>query len=157
VFRVGKNTFKEEDLIRRIAIRPLNETPGLEVYGNEERVQARNLKSPWQEVSILVHRFSEIDTPAFAEFLNRAIDSFHANLKLLQTRPEDLMPWKLNGERWHLGEKGFPAGAAIKWDRALLPRLLQLIREIEPGLEIGWSNRVAITLHVPGVKRAWAT
>jgi excinuclease ABC subunit A len=156
VFRVGKNTFKAEELIRRLGILPLNETPGLEVYGHEARVQVANLKSPWQEVTILAHRLSEIDTPAFRKFLDEAVASFHNNLQRLQTRPEDLMPWKLNGERWHLGEKGFPIGARVAWDRALLPRLLQLVREIEPGLQVGWANRVAITLHVPGASRAWA-
>ncbi len=35
VFRVEKNAFKDADLVRRLGIRPLNETPGLEVYGNE--------------------------------------------------------------------------------------------------------------------------
>src|SRR5207302_5420684 len=69
VFRVSKNAFKGPDLVRRLGIRPLNETPGLEVYGAEERVQVDNLKGPWQAVTVLVHRLSEIDTPAFREFL----------------------------------------------------------------------------------------
>ena len=42
------------------------------------------------------------------------------------------MPWKVNGERWHLGEKGFPPGRKLQWDRGLLPRLLDLVREVEP-------------------------
>ena len=56
--------------------------------------------------------------------------------KRLQTKPEDVMPWKVNGERWHLGEKGFPPGKKLQWDRALLPRLLDLVREVEPNLEM---------------------
>jgi excinuclease ABC subunit A len=74
----------------------------------------------------------------------------------LQTKPEDLMPWKINGERWHLSDKGFPAGKKVTWDRGLLKRLLDLVREVEPGLEVRWDNRDAISLKVPGVKRAWA-
>ena len=66
------------------------------------------------------------------------------------------MPWKVNGERWHLGEKGFPPGQQVHWDRAILPRLLDLVREIEPDLTIDWDTRDAITLRVPGVSRAWA-
>src|SRR5207302_2491374 len=69
VFRVSRNAFKQADLVRRLGIRPLNDTPGLEVYGAEERVQVDNLKGPWQAVTVLVHRLSEIDTPAFREFL----------------------------------------------------------------------------------------
>src|SRR5262249_45207143 len=85
-----------------------------------------------------------------------AAGSFHANLKRLRTKPEDVMPWKVNGERWHLGEKGFPVGRRLKWDRALLPRLLDLVRGLEPGLEVRWDARDAITLRVPGVSRGWA-
>ena len=44
----------------------------------------------------------------------------------MNTKPEDVMPWKVNGERWHLGEKGFPLGRKLQWDRAILPRLLDL-------------------------------
>ena len=110
VFRVGRNAFTAADLQQRLGIKPLNETPGLEVYGNEPRVRLTNhKKGPWQSVTILVHRRAEIDTRAFRAFLQQAADSFHKTLKRVQTKPEDVMPWKLHGERWHLGEKGFPA------------------------------------------------
>jgi excinuclease ABC subunit A len=66
------------------------------------------------------------------------------------------MPWKVNGQRWHLSEKGFPPGRKLQWERSLLPRLLDLVREVEPGLEVGWDSQAGITLRVPGVKRAWA-
>jgi excinuclease ABC subunit A len=156
VFRVGRNAFKAGDLVRQLGIRPLNDTPGLEVYGDQERVWITSHKGPWQSVTIMVHRLSEIDTPAFAEFLSKAAASFHQNLKRLQTKPEDLMPWKINGERWHLSDKGFAPGKKVAWDRGLLKRLLDLVREVEPGLEVRWDSRDAISLKVPGVNRAWA-
>jgi excinuclease ABC subunit A len=99
---------------------------------------------------------AEIDTPAFAEFLNRALVSFRQNLTRLATKPEDVMPWRVNGERWHLGEKGFPAGKKLRWDRALLPRMVDLVREIEPRIQIVWDARAAISLKVPGINRSWA-
>jgi excinuclease ABC subunit A len=156
VFRVGRNAFKQGDLVSRLGIRPLNETPGLQVYGDEERVRVTNHKGPWQSVTVLAHRLDEIDTPAFRKFLAEAASSFQANLKRLRTKPEDVMPWKVNGERWHLGEKGFPVGRKVQWDRGLLPRLLELVREVEPKLEVRWDARDAITLKVPGVSRGWA-
>ena len=70
-------------------------------------------------------------------------------------KPEDVMPWKLHGEKWHLSEKGFPPGRHIRWDRAILARLLALVRSVEPAIEIKWDTRDSITLRVPGVKRAW--
>src|SRR5262249_5116573 len=151
VFHVGRNTFKQADLAGRLGLKRLNDIPGLDVYGDEERVQVANRRGPWQEGAILGHGLSEIDTPAFREFLKQAVDACHANLKRRKTRPEDVMPWKVNGERWHLGEKGFPPGRKLQWDRALLPRLLQLVREIEPNVEVRWDVQHFITLRVPGV------
>ncbi len=156
VFRVGRNSFKEEDLVRRLGIRPLDETPGLQVYGSEERVRVANRKGPWQEVAILAHRLSEINTPAFNEFLKQAVASFQQNLVRFRTKPEDVMPWKVNGQRWHLSDKGFPVGKKVQWDRSILPRLLDLVRELEPELQIQWDSRAAITLRFPGISRAWA-
>lgn len=66
------------------------------------------------------------------------------------------MPWKLNGEGWHLGEKGFPPGKKLRWDRALLPRLLALVREVEPKVKVEWDARDCVKLKVPGVGRSWA-
>ena len=60
------------------------------------------------------------------------------------------MPWKKDGEKWHLGEKGFPPGQGAKWDRALLPKLLKLLREIDPTLEFKWDVRDAVTVRPQG-------
>jgi len=157
VFRVARNGFDAKELEKRLGIKSLNETPGLEIYGTEPRVRASNLKKgPWQSVTLLVYKLEEIDTGAFRTFLKQAIDSFNLNVKRLQTKPEDVMPWKLNGERWHLGDKGFPIGKKVLWDRTLLRRMLDLMKEIEPGLEVKWDARDAITLKVPGIGRGWA-
>jgi excinuclease ABC subunit A len=156
VFRVGRNTFKQADLVERLGIRPLNETPGLEVYGNEDRVHVANRKGPWQEIAIQAHRLSEIDTPAFAKFLDQAVKAFQEALRKQRTKPEDVMPWKVNGERWHLGDKGFAPGKKIMWERSLLTRLLDVVRKIEPAVEIVWDARDAIKLRVPQVSRSWA-
>src|SRR5262249_31741739 len=73
----------------------------------------------------------------------------------LHTKIEDVMPWKLNGERWHRSDKGFPVGKKVQWDRGLLATLLDLLREVEPRLEIEWNQRSHINLRVPGVSHAW--
>jgi excinuclease ABC subunit A len=36
-----------------------------------------------------------------------------------------------------------------------LPRLLELVREVEPGVEVRWDVQYFITLRVPGVSRWW--
>jgi excinuclease ABC subunit A len=88
--------------------------------------------------------------------MKEAAASFQANLKRMQTKPEDVMPWKIHGDRWHLSDKGFPPGQRLRWDRAVLPRMLDLIRQVEPKVKITWTGRVAINLHVPGVSRSWS-
>src|SRR5437763_7928695 len=105
---------------------------------------------------MLVHKPGEIPSPAFDEFLRKAAGSFDGTLQRMETKPEDVMPWKVNGERWHLGEKGFPPGRKLQWDRAILPRLIDLLRKVEPTIEITWDNRAMISLRVPDVNRAWA-
>jgi excinuclease ABC subunit A len=155
MFRVGRGTFRQAELVQQLGILPLNDTPGLEVYGQWDRVRVANPKGPWQKVAVAVHRLSEVDTPGFRAFLAKAAESFGQNLKRMATKPEDVMPWKVNGERWHLGEKGFPPGRKVLWDRGLLPRVLDLVRELEPDVKICWENRTAISMKVPGVTRSW--
>ncbi|MFO0927445.1 MAG: ATP-binding cassette domain-containing protein [Gemmataceae bacterium] len=156
VFRVSRNAFKGPELAARLGIRPLDQTEGVQVYGSSERVWVTNHKGPWQSVTVKVHRLSEVDTPAFRAFLADAAKSFFATVKRMNTKPEDVMPWKLNGQRWHLGDKGFPPGRPVRWDRQTLARLLTLVQEVEPKLEVTWDARDAITLRVPGVSRSWA-
>jgi excinuclease ABC subunit A len=155
-FRVGRNTFKATDLKRQFGLRPAAATPGLETSDNSERVRVKNERGPWQSVAIGVHSLQEIDTPAFREFLTKAVAAFQANLRRMQTKPEDVMPWKINGERWHLSDKGFPIGKKVAWERGLLKNLLSLVREVATDLEIHWNVRDHITLRPEGASKIWA-
>jgi excinuclease ABC subunit A len=157
VFRVSRNAFKLADLERRLGLPTIAETAGVERLGGDApRIQVANRRGPWQEVAVLGFRLDDLTTPAFRQFLKDATASFFGNLRRMNTTPEDVMPWKINGERWHLGEKGFPPGRRVQWDRSALPRLLELLREVEPRLTISWETRDSITVRVPGVNRAWA-
>ena len=155
VFRVAKNTFKQDTLARQLGLKPLDEMNELPVYGSEPRVKVANRKGPWQEVWMLVHKLEEIDTPGFKAFLKQAVEGFQKNLGKMTSSLEDVMPWKVNGERWHLGEKGFPPGRKMYWDRTILPAFLAIVREAVPGLEIQWDARDAITLKLPGFTKGW--
>ena len=156
VFNVGKNTFKQEDLDRQLAIPTLNQTKGIEIYGNDARVKVANRKGPWQQVWMTVHRLSEIDTPAFRDFLAKAVASYQGSLKRMATKPEDLMPWKVMGQKWHLGPKGFPPGKKLQWDTGILPRLIDLVREVEPTIEVAWDSRMTVAFRCADMTRAWA-
>jgi excinuclease ABC subunit A len=152
---VAKNTFTQEALTRELGLKPLDEMPELPIYGSEPRVKVANRKGPWQEVWMLVHKQAEINTPAFKAFLKRAVEGFQKNLTRMATSLEDVMPWKVNGERWHLGEKGFPPARKMYWDRSVLPTFIKIAKEAVPGLEIQWDVRDAITFKLPGITKGW--
>ena len=155
VFRVAKNTFKQEALTKQLGLKPLDEMPELPVYGSEPRVKVATRKGPWQEVWMLVHRKEEIDTPAFKSFLKQAAEAFHKNLGRMTTSIEDVMPWKVNGEKWHLSEKGFPVGRKMYWDRSILPAFLAIVKEAIPDVVIDWETRDAVMFRLPGISRGW--
>jgi excinuclease ABC subunit A len=128
----------------------------MDLFGDRERIRVANRAGPWQEVAIVGFKLAELDTPAFRKFLKEAVESFQSTIGKMRTSPEDVMPWKLNGERWHLGEKGFPPGYRVKWERAILPRLLEVVKESIPDVTVQWDNRLMLTLRLPGMSRAWA-
>jgi excinuclease ABC subunit A len=156
VFRVARNTFRQTDLAEQLTLTPFDQIQGVTYFHREPRVQVCNRRGPWQEVVILAYQRAELDTPAFQQFLRSAVNAFRQNLNRMQTRPEDVMPWKVNGERWHFSEKGFPPGRKIRWDRTLLPRLVRLVSEAVAEVEIRWDSRDAIAFYLRGIPKMWS-
>ena len=109
-----------------------------------------------QQVVVVVHKRDEVEAPAFREFVKKAADVFLGGGATAAAGVEAQMPWKKDGEKWHLSDKGFPPGRGAKWDRTLLPKLLKLVRDIEPAAEVKWDNRDAILVKVPGATKSWA-
>jgi excinuclease ABC subunit A len=154
-FRTTRNTFRREDLVARLDLKPLNDMPDLPLYGTEPRVKVKNLRGPWQEIELRVHSYEEIDRPEFWDFLDRAIEGFRSFTEKAEQKPEDLMPWKVLGRKWHLLRKGFLKGGAPRWDTAVLEELCQLLETTAPGCRFGWENKVAVPIHLPGRKKPW--
>jgi excinuclease ABC subunit A len=156
VFRLPGRPFKKDPLAAQLALPPLSDTPGFEGYSRDEnRVEVVSFPGG-QQVMFVAHKKSELDTPAFRSFLTRAIEVVAARAETTGGGVEGNMPWKKDGEKWHLGQKGFPPGRGAKWDRTILPRFVALLREIEPGLEFKWDVRDAITVYPKGAGRFWA-
>ena len=155
VFRLPGRPFKEEQLVAKLGLKPLSDTPGLEGFSRDSnRIDV--VHGPGiQHVLIVVHKKAEIDTPAFREFMRRAVEIVQARAATASGGVEGNMPWKKDGEKWHLGEKGFPPGKKLKWDRSILPRLIALIEELNPQLEFKWDVRDAITIRPAGSPRFW--
>ncbi|MHC4398486.1 MAG: excinuclease ABC subunit UvrA [Planctomycetota bacterium] len=156
-FRTAKNTFRREELVRRLDLKPLNEMHDLPLYGTEPRVKCKNLRSPWQEVEVRVHAYEEIDRPEFWRFLDQAIAGFRRFTDRARKSPDDLMPWKVLGRKWHLMRKGFLKGGPPKWEPAVLEALCDLLEKTAPGCQFGWTNKVLVPVHVGKGKPPWAT
>jgi excinuclease ABC subunit A len=154
-FRVPRRPFKQELLESKLGLKPLSDTPGLEGYARDSnRVEV--VHGPGiQQVVIVVHKKAEIDTAAFREFLTRAVAVVQGRAAPAASGVEGNMPWKKQGEKWHLSEKGFPVGKKVSWDLAILPRFLSFVKEVDPRLEIKWDVRDAITIRPAGSSRFW--
>ena len=156
VFPLPGRPFKQDQLAAKLALPPLSDTPGLEGYSRDaNRVEVANTTG-WQTVTVTVHKKADIDTPAFREFLARAVEIVQGLNDTAAGGVEANMPWKKDGEKWHLGDKGFPPGKGAKWDRSVLPKVVELLKELDPAIEFKWDTRDAVTVRPAGASRFWA-
>ncbi len=156
-FRVAKNTFQRERLVEQLNLKPLNDLPDLPVYGHEPRVKCKNLRGPFQEVQLQVHAFEEIDTPAFWKFIDATIAGFGKFADRARQNPDDLMPWKVLGQKWHFARKGFPPGKPVQWDVDVLEELCQRLVEAAPQGQFLWNNQQVVHIFVANQHEPWAT
>ena len=104
--------------------------------------KCKNLRGPLQEVQLQVHSLEEIDQPAFWNFVDRAIAGFDKFTERARQSPEDVMPWKVLGRKWHFARKGFPPGKPPQWDVEVLEELCELLAETAPrGSSSGTTSR----------------
>jgi excinuclease ABC subunit A len=156
-FRVAKNSFQRDTLVDKLNLKPLNDLPDLPVYGSGPRVRCKNLRGPWQEVQLQVHSLAEVDTPAFWEFVKQAIAAFNKYTQRVAQNPDDVMPWKVLGRKWHVTRKGFPPGKRVLWDPDLLEDLCELLAKIAPDGQFLWNNQQVVHLMVKDQREPWAS
>ncbi len=158
-FRVARRTFERESLIQRIGMTPLNDMEDLPVYGTDRRVAVKNLRGPWQEVELKVNSLTEIDYKEFWQFLDEAVAGFQKIATKKEQTPEDVMPWRVMGQKWHFSRKGFPPGRPPVWSVELLEDLCNLLEETVPDGEFQflWNNQQLVHLFLKGQRDPWAT
>ncbi len=156
-FRVHRGTFKRDELVTQLDLKPLNQMEDLPIYGNEPRVKVKPQRGPWQEIELRVHTFVEIDTPVFWSFVEKAVGGFAAVTERATARPEDISPWKVLGEKWHFLRKGFPPGKPPSWDAEVLEELCQMLQDAAPQGQFLWSNQQLVHVFVPEQREPWAT
>ncbi|MBN1589351.1 MAG: excinuclease ABC subunit UvrA, partial [Pirellulales bacterium] len=156
-FRTGRGTFDRREVVERLDLKPLNEMPDLPLYGREPRVKCRNLRGPWQEVELRVHGYEEIDRKEFWEFVAAAIAGFGRFTERVSKKPDDLMPWKALGRKWHFLRKGFRPGKTIAWQPEVLERLCEAIEAASPDGQFAWQQKQVVHRNVPGLKTPWVS
>ncbi len=154
-FRTARNTFRREELVRRLDLKPLNDVPELPLYGTEPRVQVRNLRGPWQEIEMRVYSLAEVDRPEFWAFLDQAIEGFGRFASQAAQNPQDLMPWKVLGRKWHFLRKGFQNGGSPQWPIAVLESLCALVEAVAPNCSLEWEHKTGVPLRLPGLAHPW--
>jgi len=156
-FRAARGTFQGPELNARLKLGTLNELDDVPMYSNEPRVRCRNARGPWQEIQINAYQWDEINIPAFWQFIEQAVRSFSKASDHVAQNPEDVMPWKKLGRKWHLMRKGFTAGRRIEWPVELLDELFGLLEQITPEGKFVWTNQVLVHLTLPGSNQVWCT
>jgi excinuclease ABC subunit A len=156
-FRTAKKTFTRDELIERLDLKPLNDMPDLPVYGSEPRVKCKNIRGPWQEVELAVHALDEVDRPEFWQFLEQAVAGFRRYADRAGQNPEDLMPWKVLGQKWHFSRRGFPPGKKPEWPVELLEELCELLAAAAVDGQFLWNNQQVVHVFVPQQAEPWAS
>jgi excinuclease ABC subunit A len=156
-FRVAKGSYKAELLQRKLKLQPLEAMTEIPYYGYDPRVATRNVsRTQEQEVEITVHRFDEIDTPAFREFLQAAAASFLRRMAKKQANPESSEPWLADGEGWHFSLEGFGPNRRPIWDHSVLKVVMGCLEDASPEGFWDYASRDSIKRRFPGVGQAWA-
>ncbi len=155
-FRVRRNTFHREELQQQLDLRPLDDIDELPIYGRGSRVGVKNIKGPWQEVTLKVHWLREIDTSEFRAFLATAQDSFLGQTRRSKQDPENLMPWKVLGQKWHQMRKGFPAGKRVGWPEELVEELADGLNTAAGKPVIDWTGRMSVSFRLAEAGPVWA-
>jgi excinuclease ABC subunit A len=155
-FRCAKSTFNREELNSRLKLKPFNELHDLPVYGNEPRIKCLNIGGPWQEVQLQVHAYDELAGPGFWRLIDQAVAGFQKFTARAAARPEDIMPWKVLGQKWHFARKGFPPGKKIAWNAELLTELCELLQAAAEGVQFLWNNQQIVNVMLPGRRDPWA-
>ena len=151
-FRCRRNTFKREDLVKRIQLKTANEMDDVPVYDNASRIKVSNNRGAWQEVELRINNLEEIDTPEFWSFVDDAIDGFQDRIKPVTTKIEEHTPWAKLGKKWHFMEKGFPKGESMAWDFDLIKTMQKTLKEVAPDAKFNWKTETIVEVRVAGME-----
>lgn len=104
-----------------------------------------------------LHTWKETNTPEFWKFLKEAVAGFEKMTDRKAANPDDVMPWKKLGQKWHFSRKGFPPGKRVAWKTRVLEELCELLDEVAGSGQFLWNNQQVVHVFVQGQKEPWAS
>ncbi len=155
-FRTARGTFRRDELVERLNLRPLNEIDELPIYGIESRTRVRNSQRLWQEIELRVYSFAEIDRPEFWRFIDEAVEGFRRIGQRREESPATVEPWKQLGRKWHLARRGFPLGRRVQWPPEVLEQLIDNLTLAAKDGRTTWEDKASVRIHLPGRAAPWA-
>ncbi len=141
-FRVRKHTFEKKSLNAALGLTPIDDVEEIQYYSQSPRVNVRNMKTPWQEVTIKVWKKEEIDNSSFKSFLQQVVAAHLGQATKEKANPDDLMPWKQLGRKWHLMKKGLPKKPG--WDFRTIEKLLPVVEKVFKSCDVDHGVRSKI-------------
>ena len=155
-FRTARGTFRHDELVRRLNLRPLNEIDELPIYGTKPRTRVRNAQRLWQEIELRVYNFAEIDRPEFWSFIDEAVEGFRRVGRRREESSAAIEPWKQLGRKWHLARRGFPLSQKVQWPSEVLEQLLDRLSLAARDGRTIWDDKASVSIHLPGRTEPWA-
>jgi excinuclease ABC subunit A len=145
--RVPANTFSTAELLKKLAIKPLDQRDDLPIYSSLERVAVRNAGNGWSDVRIQLHDEKDLSRSAFGEFLRTAAAAYLNGIASASADPRTAAPWKSDPKQWHLSQRSIHhRHKHVHWKPALLPALIGQFTKLAPGLRVDWTRKVLIGL-----------
>ncbi len=152
-FRVGRNTFKMDELAETLNLTDFDDLPDMPVFGRQERVRVKNGQPPWQEVIISLYQVREVESVAFQSFLQTAIASYLRVVSPEKLDLDSLTPWKKLGRKWHVIPKGFLKGK-VAWEPEVAEKMFALMEEVWPEAKVDWTGKVLVGYRLGGTRFA---
>jgi len=88
-FRVAGRPFREDRLDRSLGLQSFDDLDELPIYNRIPRIRIKQVAPGFQEVAIAVHATSDVDSPAFREFLEQVVQQWQRRGELPSPTPAD--------------------------------------------------------------------
>jgi len=102
------------------------------------------MKNAWQEITVKICHLEEVQSPEFHKFLDEAVDAYLAQSLKEAANPDDLMPWKQLGRKWHVMRKGLPMNGRVPWKTGTVEAILPVLEDVLASCETDYGLRIKI-------------